>query len=59
MQSLHLEAAVQVVTILGGVVSLLLATLKLADTWLDIGDKLRKRRRAQKRQQPTSGQHRR
>lgn len=50
MQTLHLEAVVQVVTIVGGVATLLLAAFQLADTWLDIGAKLHKRRQAQKRE---------
>lgn len=48
MASLSLEAVAQVVTIIGGAAALLLAALEMIDTYLDIGEKLRKRRAARK-----------
>lgn len=45
MGNVYLETAVQVVTIVGGVVALVLAGLQAAETWLDIGEKLKKQRR--------------
>lgn len=45
MGDVYLETAVQVVAIVGGVVALVLAGLEATETWLDIGEKLRKRRR--------------
>lgn len=49
MGSIELETAVHLVTIVGGVAALVLAGLQAAETWLDIGEKLRKRQRARKR----------
>lgn len=49
MQGFTLEAALQLITIAGGAVALLLAALQLVDTYLDIAEKLRKRRRGQKK----------
>lgn len=51
MEGISLDTAVQVITIAGGAVALLLATLQLVDTWLDIGEKLRKRQEDVKKQQ--------
>ena len=48
MGGIELEAAVQVVTIVGGVAALVLAGLQAAETWLDIGEKLRKRQQGRK-----------
>ena len=45
MGNIFLETTVQVLTIVGGVVALVLAGLQAAETWLDIGEKLRKRRK--------------
>ena len=45
MTSFNLDTAVQIVTIMGGLVALVLAGVEIADTWLDITDKLSKRRR--------------
>lgn len=45
MGNIYLETAVQAVAIVGGVVALMLAGLQAAETWLDIGEKLKKRRR--------------
>ena len=50
MDSANLEAILQVVTILGGAIALLLAVMQIFDTYLDIGEKLRKRRLRQKGQ---------
>lgn len=44
MANISVEMMVQVVTILGGVVALLLAALQIIETYLDIGEKLRKQR---------------
>lgn len=44
MNYLNLEVILLVVTILGGVVALVLAVFQLVDTYLDIGEKLKKRR---------------
>ncbi len=49
MGNFNLETTVQVVTVLGGIIALLLATLQIADTWLDISEKLRKRRLRKKK----------
>ena len=49
MQGFTLEAAVQLITIAGGAVALLLVALRLVDTYLDIAEKLRKRRRMRKK----------
>jgi hypothetical protein len=48
MENVYLGTAVQVVTIVGGVVALVLAELQAAKTWLDIGEKLKKRRRGKR-----------
>lgn len=45
MGNIYLETVVQVVAIVGGVVALMLAGLQAAETWLDISEKLKKRRR--------------
>lgn len=45
MGTVDLETLLLVVTILGGAVALLLALLQMFDTYIDIGDKLRKRRK--------------
>ena len=52
MANIQIETAVQVITILGGTVALLLAVLQIAETYLDIGEKLRKRRLVRKRKRP-------
>lgn len=44
MANIQIETAVQVITILGGTVALLLAVMQIVDTYLDIGEKLRKKR---------------
>jgi len=49
MGNANLETAVQVVTIVGGVGTLMLAALQAAKTWLDIGEKLKKRKGEQER----------
>lgn len=51
MASIQIESVVQVVTILGGIVALLLALLQIVDTYLDIGEKLRKQRSRKKQKQ--------
>jgi len=45
MDTVDLETLLLVVSILGGMIALLLALLQMIDTYIDIGDKLRKRRR--------------
>ena len=45
MGNVNLETIVQVVTIVGAMVALMLAGLQAAETWLDIGEKLKKRRK--------------
>lgn len=45
MGNVNWETAVQVVAVVGGVVALVLAGLQAAETWIDIGEKLRKRRK--------------
>jgi hypothetical protein len=54
MASIQVESVVQVVTILGGIVALLLALLQIVETYLDIGEKLRKQRLRKKEKPPTS-----
>lgn len=49
MGDVYLETAVQVVAIVGGVIALVLAGLQAAETWLDIGEKLKKRRKKSRR----------
>ena len=44
MAGIQIEIVVQVVTVLGGIVALLLALLQIVETYLDIGEKLRKQR---------------
>ena len=44
MASIQVEFVVQAITILGGAVALLLALLQIVETYLDIGEKLRKQR---------------
>lgn len=44
MDGFNLGEASHVVSIAGGTIALMLAALQIADTWLDIGEKLRKRR---------------
>jgi hypothetical protein len=48
MEYIDLETSVQFVTILGGAIALLLAVLQIIETYLDIGEKLSKRRLARK-----------
>ena len=48
MGSIELETAVYLVTVVGAVVALVLAGLQAAETWLDIREKLRKRRQRRK-----------
>jgi len=45
MAGFNLDTAAQVITIVGGLVALVLAGVEIADTWLDIGDKVSKRRK--------------
>lgn len=52
MEGVDLETIVQVVTILGGIVALFLALLQIIETYVDIGDKLHKRRLDRKNQTP-------
>lgn len=52
MEGITLETLHQVVTILGGIGALLLALLQIIETYVDIGDKLRKRRLDRKNQAP-------
>jgi hypothetical protein len=44
MAGIQLDTIVQVVTILGGLIALLLALLQIVETYLDVGEKLRKQR---------------
>lgn len=44
MADIQLETMVQAITILGGTVALALAALQIVETYLDIGEKLRKKR---------------
>lgn len=44
MANMQLDAVVGVVTILGGAVALVLALLQIIETYLDVGEKLRKLR---------------
>ncbi|MBX7254506.1 MAG: hypothetical protein K1X50_21170 [Candidatus Promineofilum sp.] len=48
MENVNLETAVQVVAIVSGVIALVLAGLQAAETWLDIGEKLKMRRRGKR-----------
>lgn len=52
MASIQVETIVQVITILGCTVTLLLALLQIVETYLNIGEKLRKRRLLQKQKRP-------
>jgi hypothetical protein len=52
MANIQMETLVQVVTILGGTVALLLAVLQIVETYLDIGEKLRKQRLRNKQKRP-------
>jgi hypothetical protein len=45
MENVYLETTVQVVAIVGGIVGLVLAGLQATETCIDIGEKLRKRRK--------------
>lgn len=54
MESANLETILQVVTILGGIIALFLALLQIVETYVDIGDKLHKRRLERKNQAPAS-----
>lgn len=49
MGNVNLETIVHVVTIVGGVIALVLAGLQVAETWIEIGEKMRKRKREQRR----------
>lgn len=49
MEGLDLDTVAQVVSVFGGLVALMLAAVEIADTWLDIGEKIRKRRKAGKK----------
>ncbi len=44
MANIQIETVVQVVTILGGTVALALAALQIVETYLDMGEKLHKKR---------------
>lgn len=50
MNPIDLEHILIVVTIIGGVVALVLALFQIVDTYLDIGDKIRKRQAGTKNQ---------
>lgn len=52
MEGINLETILQVVTILGGIIALFLALLQIVETYVDIGDKLHKRRLERKNQAP-------
>lgn len=52
MEGINLEVILKVVTILGGIVALFLALLQIVETYVDIGDKLHKRRLDRKNQAP-------
>lgn len=52
MANIQMEMLVQAVTILGGTVALLLAALQIVETYLDIGEKLRKQRLRKKQKRP-------
>lgn len=52
MEGINLETILQVVTILGGIIALFLALLQIIETYVDIGDKLHKRRLERKNQAP-------
>ncbi len=48
MGYVNLETAAQVVAIAGGVVAMVAAGRRAAETWIDIGEKLKKRRGTKK-----------
>ena len=48
MDGFNLDTAVQVDAFEGGAVALVLAALQMADTWLSIGEKMRKLQRERK-----------
>ena len=48
MDTVNHETVLQIVTILGGTIALLLAVLQIVETYLDIAEKLHKRRLKQK-----------
>lgn len=50
MEGVNLETLLQGVTILGGIVALFLALLQIVETYVDIGDKLHKRRLSRRNQ---------
>ncbi len=52
MADIQVETLVQVVTVLGGTIALLLAVLQIVETYLDIGEKLRKQRLRKKQKGP-------
>ena len=52
MESTNLETLLQIVTIIGGIVTLFLALLQIIETYVDIGDKIHKRRLERKNQAP-------
>ncbi len=52
MEGVDLETIVQVVTILGGIIALLLALLQIVETYVNIGDKLHKRQLDRKNKMP-------
>lgn len=53
MDTINLEVVILVVTIISGVVTLILALFQIVDTYLDIGDKLRKRQLRKSRRDQT------
>lgn len=53
MEGTNLETLLQVVTIVGGIVALFLAFLQIVETYVDIGDKLHKRRLDRKNRAPS------
>lgn len=44
MGTVNFDTIAQIVTVLGGAVALLLAALQIVETYLDVSEKLRKRR---------------
>lgn len=52
MEGINLETLLQVVTILGGIVAFFLALLEIIETYMDIGEKLRKQRLRKKQKSP-------
>lgn len=53
MDTLNTEAILGVVTIVGGLVAIVLGIFQVVDTYLDIGDKLRKRQLRKTRRHQT------